>query len=351
MDFHGIVEELNYLSPDYRVGELQQLRVDIRGSGRKESGMRLRVPINADPAYAFHWGGRKELQFNVGIEDDDTYTSRQQLRYGVAFSFEPGRPPNSIQEVRSSLIPQVDRFNEYMRWNSETFANLTMWDWSDGVKSKQRCPGTVYPNPPCDGQFIFMGKTCTLDHWNPKEVLKTFDELLPLYEYVQSDGASSLKPISRQETGFSFRSGCGHRQGRATGERDPGPYDIRLRHNNMQFRLYKKLVSMYGEKSVGTEIRSGNGMYIDLVVRQKADSFIFYEIKTAREPRICIREALGQLLEYAYWGDRAREPTGLVVVGQSPIDKQGQEYLNKVRQRCGLSIEYYHLESAAAVLT
>ena len=347
MDFHGIVEELNYLSTDYRVGKLQQLRVEIRGSGRNQSGLRLRVPPNANPPYAFHWGGRKELQFNVGIEEDDT--SRHLIRYGVAFSFKPGQPPNSIHEIRSSLIPRVDRFNQYMRWNSDTFGNMTMWDWPDGEKSKPRRPEPVYPNPPCDGQFIFMGQTRTLDHWNPKEVLKTFDELLPLYEYVQSDGASSLKPISQHKTEFFFRPGWRPRQIGTTGERDPGPYEIRLRHNDMQRRLFDKLVSKYGKNKVGTEIPSGNGMYIDLVVRPKTDAMTFYEIKTALEPRICIREGIGQLLEYAYWGDQAQLPTGLVVVGPSPIDERSEEYLRKVRQNFDISIGYHHLEADVAV--
>ena len=82
MDFHGIIEELNCLSTDYRVGKLQELRVEIRGSGQSQSGMRLQVPANANPPYAFHWGGRKELQFNVGIEEEDASRSSHLMRYG-----------------------------------------------------------------------------------------------------------------------------------------------------------------------------------------------------------------------------------------------------------------------------
>ena len=223
-------------------------------------------------------------------------------------------------------------------------------DWPGGEKSQPRRPGPIYPNPPGEDQFIFIGQTCTWDHWNPKEVLKTLDELLPLYEYVQSDGASSLKPIGRSESGFLFRPGWRPKPISTTGERDSGPYEIKLGHNDMQRRLFDKLVSEYGEERVGTEISSGNGMYIDVVVRQDTSSFIFYEIKTAREPRICIREALGQLLEYAYWGDQARSPTDLVVVGPSAIDKLGQEYLSKVRQHFHIPLRYYHLGADAASL-
>jgi hypothetical protein len=42
------------------------------------------------------------------------------------------------------------------------------------------------------------------------------------------------------------------------------------------------------------------GGRIDLVVRT-GEGYEFYEIKTYGSARACIREAIGQLLEYAMW--------------------------------------------------
>src|ERR1700754_2452274 len=62
----------------------------IMGGGKPRSG------------YAFHKGGRRELQFNVGFEEDGAY-----FRYGVAFSLEPSRDLSDPVEV---LAPKIQRF-------------------------------------------------------------------------------------------------------------------------------------------------------------------------------------------------------------------------------------------------
>ena len=111
----------------------------------------------------------------------------------------------------------------------------------------------------------------------------------------------------------------------------------------MQQELHAKLASRFGPENVGTEIPSGNGVRIDLVVRNKDDSYIFYEIKTSREPRFCIREAIGQLLEYGYWSNDGQEPTSLVVVGPRPIDEHGEKYIRYLQENFGLPLSYENL--------
>lgn len=78
--------------------------------------------------------------------------------------------------------------------------------------------------------------------------------------------------------------------------------------------------------------------WIDIVVKMK-DEYWFYEIKIALTSRACLREAIGQLLEYGLWPG-AQEPSRFIVVGESPIDKDGEEYLSRLRNRFSLPIEY-----------
>ena len=111
----------------------------------------------------------------------------------------------------------------------------------------------------------------------------------------------------------------------------------------MQVALYKKLAKKYGSENVGVENPSGNGMRIDLVVRDNNESYSFYEIKTAREPRICVRQAVGQLLEYAYWSKNSPEPKKLVIVGPATIDTETEAYLEKLTIKYRLPISYDHL--------
>ena len=137
--------------------------------------------------------------------------------------------------------------------------------------------------------------------------------------------------------------GCPTKKSNATGERNPGISNIWLRHNDMQDALHEKLASKYGEDKVGTEIAGGNGVRIDLVLEEKEDSYSFYEIKTAHEPRICIREAIGQLLEYAYWKGCGQKINSLIIVGPNPIDDDARTYLSRINARFSLPIQYDHL--------
>ena len=69
------------------------------------------------------------------------------------------------------------------------------------------------------------------------------------------------------------------------------------------------------------------------------DEYWFYEIKTALTARACLREAIGQLLEYGFWPG-AQVPTRFIVVGETALDNDGQEFLSRLRNRFSLPIEY-----------
>ena len=110
----------------------------------------------------------------------------------------------------------------------------------------------------------------------------------------------------------------------------------------MQLTLYDQLASRHGEECVGTEILSGNGLPIDVVVKHEDETYSLYEIKTSHDPRICIREAIGQLLEYAYWPGGGPVVKHLVIVGPNPMDDEAEEYLTELKGRFGLPIRYDH---------
>ena len=116
-------------------------------------------------------------------------------------------------------------------------------------------------------------------------------------------------------------------------------HSISLRHNVIQEALYNKLSKKYGSDNVGTEISSGNGGSIDLVVKRKKDEFWFYEIKTAHTAKACIRQAIGQLLEYSFW-PKNKEASRLVVVGEPVLDDEAYQYIEYLKRRFRLPIDY-----------
>jgi len=112
-----------------------------------------------------------------------------------------------------------------------------------------------------------------------------------------------------------------------------------LLHNEIQNALFADLVKQYGANHVGTENDTGQGTSIDIVV--KTDKFCwFYEIKTAASVRACIRQALPQLLEYAYWHGNDDKADRLIIVSPHPITDEAETYLNFLRKKFNLEIYY-----------
>lgn len=109
-------------------------------------------------------------------------------------------------------------------------------------------------------------------------------------------------------------------------------------HNDIQNRLYAYLKEEHGAENVGTEQDTGSGTSIDAVTRVDG-KVTFYEIKTGPSVRSSIRQALPQLLEYAFW-PAERRAHELVIVSHLPITEDGGRYLEFLRAQFGLPLAY-----------
>ncbi len=109
-------------------------------------------------------------------------------------------------------------------------------------------------------------------------------------------------------------------------------------HNDIQNRLFAYLKAQHGAKNVGTEQDTGSGTSIDVVTQMKGKT-TFYEIKTGASVRSSIRQAIPQLLEYAFWpaDRRAHE---LVIVSHLPLTADGDKYLKFLRTEFKLPLSY-----------
>ncbi|HEV7397310.1 MAG TPA: hypothetical protein VGN86_12425 [Pyrinomonadaceae bacterium] len=105
----AIADKLSELARRHHIGELQAIRKTLKKL-KIQPGTKIFNTQSTFDDYAYHYGGRAELQFNIGHADDGYYN----LRHGVAFSFELSgmdfiRPElgflvsdNSIYNLRSS---------------------------------------------------------------------------------------------------------------------------------------------------------------------------------------------------------------------------------------------------------
>ena len=327
LNIHDIANTLNELAPPHAIGKLQDIRTTIKRL-KIRPGHKLFSGQTTFADWAFHHGGRTELQFNIGYVDSD---KNDDLRYGVAFSFELSQTLTSIDV----LVPKVKLFNDFMELNAGQFSDMRMWH-EDGQRSVDQPAGPISSSVVKRGVFAFLGNRQPAKKIDYERILGDFDRLLPLYLYVESGGTTA--PVPLPKTGFDFKPAYSNKVTTATATLAEKQLDVDLRHNIIQAALYRRLAAEHGQDNVRTEQPSGAGTQIDIVVKMNND-YWFYEIKTALTPRACLREAIGQLLEYGFWPG-SQEPTRIIVVGESPIDEEAKEYLRRLRKRFSLPIEY-----------
>ncbi len=106
-------------------------------------------------------------------------------------------------------------------------------------------------------------------------------------------------------------------------------------HRKMQSKLFKDLQARFGEHRVVLEQD-----FVDITVYTETE-IILYEIKTDIEARTAIRNALGQILEYAFHPQRKHSlPVRLIIVGQSRLSQDDERYIRILQERCALRLDY-----------
>lgn len=336
--FRDALVDIEASADDYAISGLQALRA--RNRGLRRTGRSIFGNRQLAEDWAFHRGGRDELQFNVGL--DFFPDGARAFRAGVAFSFEPSRSLPSIDV----LVPKVARFNAYLRDNPEAFADLAMWHWQDDIRSLDYAPAPIPEHLICHGTFVFLGDRLPISAVDPHPSLRTFDRLLPLYGWVEMSDAPALEAVVpelsvvhpldtlRLDGGRIIDGG---RWIKATSR--ARTLDIFLRHCEIQRRL-KDALAAEGAADVILEASIGDRA-IDAVAHHGPELW-FYEVKTAPTVRGCLREAIGQLLEYALWPGATR-PHRLVVVGEPALDPLAQTYIDALNESFPIPISYRQL--------
>jgi hypothetical protein len=210
-----------------------------------------------------------------------------------------------------------------------------MWHYDNAVRSGNYGVGEIPSELAKIHVFIFLGHLAASSAPDYEMVLNDFDTLLSLYRFVE--GTEDFPSITRK-SGFSFTPGCSVKPSSTKASVPERALDINLRHNTIQLALYEVLVKKHGAASVGTEIPSGAGTRLDVVLKNGA-KFHVYEIKTAQSARACIREALAQLLEYSYWPG-TQEAERLIIIGEPESDEESRCFLSVLRIRFSLPVYY-----------
>lgn len=185
MTIHQIAERLNEKSieDDHRIAELPELRKLHLGKKQLPSKIFTNQTIfDGEHGYAFHHGGRDELQFNIG---EEVVEGELITRYGLCFSLEASRSlPNPVEDLESFR----KRFNQCIDKHFDFFKGFRLWYFQNGTRygsfPAQKLSDKWFQH----GTFICLGNAIQkplrdLSDENLIEILIGFDKLLPIYEY------------------------------------------------------------------------------------------------------------------------------------------------------------------------
>lgn len=329
MNLKEIAFRINEKSIDYRIGKLQSIRRDIKELKKiANNSIFVNNKNTLTEGWAYHYGGRSEIQFNIGFEDEG-------FRYGLAFSLEPSQTLPDI----TVLYPKILKLNCLIREKPELFKQFRMWYWQYGERSEIFKVMEIGEDLISPGTFIFFGSLVDNLKIDFDEILKTFDYLLDVYLIIERNDFTKSIPLSDISTNNSF----------VFDNKDKNParnksysiiqreIDIEIRHSYLQEELKNQLENEFGKENVSIE-NPFNGNKIDLVVKDK-NEYHFYEIKTGSTPMMCVRQAIGQLLEYAY-SNCEINASKLFIASEFDIDEKTKRYLEYLRNMFNLPIYF-----------
>jgi hypothetical protein len=326
MDINWLALQLNTASVNFKIGALQEIRQKIKGLKRRPGSGIFHASTISDDGWAFHYGGRTEIQYNIGIEEDG-------IRYGLAFSLETSQ---SLPDI-SALYPKILKLNCMIRENPELFSEYKIWYWHKRQRSVPFCMGEIPIEIIKPATFIFFGKLIPDNNLDINEILLEFDKMLLIYLAVESRNENVILSQENQETKFQFLKQNRNLVVSRAFSSVEIETNIDVRHSKIQNKLRELLEEKHGKENVSIE-NPFLGNLIDAVVNQNS-KYLFFEVKTANSAKSCIRQAIGQLFEYAYWPG-FRNADGLIIVGEHPLLENDQKYLQFLNTEFSIPLSY-----------
>ena len=191
-----IAEEIDHRAHSYSIGKLQEVRRQIKGLSKLASH-RIFAPRTVFERWAFHFGGRTELQFNIGFEtvDDINY-----VRHGVDSS--------SSQVRRCRTLPRWCRKSRASTSISGFFRTTSRISECGGTNSRRAGPDSrrsILADIVRPKVFVFLGALGPVDSPDYDRILADFDRLLPLYRYVE--GQAPFPELVDPRIPFRFEPG------------------------------------------------------------------------------------------------------------------------------------------------
>lgn len=200
-----VITKFNELVETSPLSNFYERRAKIRGIDTRNRAFIFRKGRDDSDfvGYGFHWGGRDELQFNLGFEEDNFF------RYGVAISLESGQ---DLPDPVGTLTPSINSLNKIIISNPELFSGLSI---SYHYLDKRIHKTSVKPIPKewiKNQSFIFIGERVNLgkngvDEKLLRRALKVMAALLPVYELTETH-RRKLQPTASMQSDTKIARIC-----------------------------------------------------------------------------------------------------------------------------------------------
>lgn len=106
-------------------------------------------------------------------------------------------------------------------------------------------------------------------------------------------------------------------------------------HDRMQNMLKEHLEESYKKEYDKVCIEKNR---VDIKARTRDGKWHYFEIKTY-QPKMCIRQSLGQIMEYAFWPD-VQKAEKLIIIGDTTPDEEAVKYLRYIREKFNIPVYY-----------
>lgn len=161
--------------------------------------------------------------------------------------------------------------------------------------------------------------------------------------YKISDRLESILEGSSDEilNYFKFNSGKASTVESYEKNSKGGRQTVNRKHSKITDDLYDYLNNVKGidEDSLSAEKTRVGGAIVDLALAQK-NAFTLFEIKTSSTGLSNIRQAIGQLFEYAFLDSKTRIKK-MVIVGPTTLRQFERDYLNILIKNINVPLEYW----------
>ena len=244
---------------------------------------------------------------------------------------------------------QKDKIYVEIHFENKKYSSLFQSVVDELLKSSKL--ETFYWRPYCPGLRLKKSVFSTNDKEkilsNLKELKNlTLDKILQRYNDIFN--------VNKQwKSSFYLECGKQYSEKRALSEYYREPKEVLLVHEQLKKKLIRKIQDNNAlvnpkdpidEKSLSPENPVNIINYIDIAAKTKKGDIVFFEIKTATEARLCIRQALGQLMEYSFYPyENIKNAQKLIVVGSGTKTPEVTDYIKKLNNQFNIPIDYLQI--------